>query len=202
MSRTYSMVRRAKTVDETRQRIVEATVELHGTVGPAATTVAAIADRAGVTRVTVYKHFPSADELFTACSAHWFAQQRPPRPDRWAVVADPEERIRVGLADLYRFYRHGEPMLSRIRRDIEAVPESRRRGIEDAWRQQRDVLLSAFPAAVQTQQLRAVVGHAVSFSTWRSLCIDNGLSNRAAVDVMTRLVVEAASRNLSSVPHP
>jgi len=70
----YRIRRRAEQVDQTRQRIVETTAELHGSVGPAATTIAAIADRAGVTRLTVYRHFPDDAALFAACSAHWIAQ--------------------------------------------------------------------------------------------------------------------------------
>src|SRR5579859_1136935 len=99
------MRRRAEHVDQTRQRIVEATVELHGTVGLAATTIAAIADRAGVTRLTVYRHFPDEAALIGACSAHWISQQQPPDPGTWSRIGDPAERLRAGLADLYRFYR-------------------------------------------------------------------------------------------------
>src|SRR5918999_188498 len=79
-SRSYRMSRRAEGVAETRQRIVEATVELHGTVGPAASTIAAIAERAGVTRLTVYRHFPDDEALWAACSGHWLSQQDPPDP--------------------------------------------------------------------------------------------------------------------------
>jgi AcrR family transcriptional regulator len=196
MGRSYTMTRRAEAMETTRQRIVEATVELHGTVGPAATTVAGIAERAGVTRVTVYHHFPDAEELFAACSAHWLSQQRPPDPGGWAAIAEPEERFRVGLADVYRFYHEGEQMLFRISRDIDAIPDSRRRGIEDSWRQHRDVLVAAFPADVRTTQLRAVIGHAVSFTTWRSLCTENGLPIRDAVSAMTRLVMAMAASDV------
>src|ERR1041385_5391324 len=104
------MRRRAEQVDQTRQRIVEATVALHGSVGPAATTIAGIAEAAGVTRLTVYRHFPDDDALFTACSAHWLARQQPPDPQTWSLIDDPVERLRAGLADLYRFFRAGADM--------------------------------------------------------------------------------------------
>jgi AcrR family transcriptional regulator len=187
------MRKRAEQVEETRQRIVEAAVHLHGTVGPAATTIAGIAERAGVTRLTVYRHFADEDALFAACSAHWMAQQVPPDPDSWARIADPEQRLRVGLADLYRFFRGGEAMLSRVYRDMAVLPESRREGIDSLYDHYRDVLLRPFAAKGDgRRRLRAVIGHAVSFWTWRSLCIDNGLSDREAVDLMAGLVVASA----------
>jgi AcrR family transcriptional regulator len=190
--REYRLSKRAELMEDTRRRIIEAAVDLHGTVGPAGTTISGIAARAGVTRVTVYRHFPDEDSLFGACSAHWFSQQRVPDPESWAAIDDPATRVRAGLADLYRFYRQGEPMLLRIRRDLEVVPESRRQAMRQASEHQRDVLLAAFGSSPRRQRLRAVLGHALSFWTWHSLCTDNGLSNRAAVDLMTGLVLTTA----------
>jgi AcrR family transcriptional regulator len=189
--RPYRMSRRAEAVDETRLRIVEAAVDLHGTLGPAATTVAAIAEHAGVTRATVYRHFADDAAIFGACSAHWLAGQTPPDPAAWARVKGAEERLRAGLSDLYRFYRAGEEMLSRVYRDMEWLPEAHRAGLEARERAFRDVLLAGFPGA-RTKVLRAVVGHAVSFWTWHSLCVDHGLGNTAAVEAMTALALSAS----------
>ncbi|HET9052175.1 MAG TPA: helix-turn-helix domain-containing protein, partial [Candidatus Dormibacteraeota bacterium] len=125
------MRRRAENVDETRRRIVEAAVALHGSVGPAGTTVLRVADRAGVTRATVYRHFADDDALFTACSTHWLAGQVAPDPAAWAAVAEPAERLHAGLTDLYRFYRAGETMLTRIHHDIAVLPEGHRRRIRE-----------------------------------------------------------------------
>ena len=186
------MSKRAELMDDTRQRIIEAAVDLHGTVGPAGTTISGIADRAGVTRVTVYRHFPDEVALFAACSAHWFSQQQVPDPESWAEIDDPSARVRAALTDLYRFFRQGEPMLRRIRRDIEVVPESRRQAMKQTTEHQRDVLLSAFGGRARRKQLRAALGHAISFGTWYSLCVDNRLSDRAAVDLMTELVLNAS----------
>ena len=136
-ARTYRMRRRAEQIDHTRRRIVEATVALHGSVGPAGTTFMGIAERAGVTRATVYRHFPDEVSLFTACSAHWFALQQPPNPAAWATVRDPLERVHAGLTDLYRFYRAGEPMLSRIHRDLDIVPQQHRRELRAPVRPSR-----------------------------------------------------------------
>jgi AcrR family transcriptional regulator len=182
------MTARADQVEETRARIVEATVALHGSVGPAYTTVAAIAEKAGVTRLTVYRHFPDDDALFAACTAHWAAQRQMPDIDAWLAVPDPTDRVRVALTDLYRFFADAEPMLTRSARDREAVPESIRERTRD-WEAARvEAVLSAWPSRRRTTSRRALVGHAVAFSTWRSLCLEQGLPPREAVRAMVRLV--------------
>ena len=188
-SRAYQMRKRAEQVDDTKLRIVEAAVELHGTVGPAATTFVGVAERAGVTRATVYRHFKDETALFDACSSHWLSQQQPPDPSSWARVADPLERMHVGLADLYRFYRSGQQMLSMIYRDRAWLPERYRVDLEMRGQQAQALLLAAFPAARQRRpRLRAVVGHAVDFWTWRSLCAEHGLTEADAVALMVQLV--------------
>jgi AcrR family transcriptional regulator len=188
------MRKRAEQVDQTHQRIVEAAVHLHGTVGPAATTIAGIAEQAGVTRLTVYRHFPDEEALYLACSAHWMAQQVLPDPDTWAKLADPADRLRAGLADLYRYYRQGAAMLTRVYRDKAAWPESLQRAVEGIDRHYRDVLLEPFAGTrAQRRRLRAVLGHAVSFWTWRSLCLHHGLSDREAVNAMATLALATAT---------
>ena len=184
------MRRRAEQVDQTRQRIVEASVALHGSIGLAATTIAAIADKAGVTRLTVYRHFPDQTALFNACSAHWLSQQQLPDPGAWARIGDPIERLRAGLADLYRYYRAGASMLTHVYRDFTAMPQ----GHQEAWRHQdthyRDVLAAPFGGTGdQQRRIGTVIGHATSFWTWRSLGGDQGLSDHEAVLVMTAAVL-------------
>lgn len=187
------MRKRAEQVDETRRRIVEATVSLHGSVGPADTTITAIAEEAGVTRLTVYRHFPDEEALFGACTAHWVSQRTQPDHDVWAAIADAEERLRVGLADLYRFYREGEGMLTRVYRDRSALPASFRERLDADERAHRDLLLRAFRVrGARRQRLAAVLGHAVAFWTWRSLCVDHGLADDDGVEAMVRLVVSTA----------
>jgi AcrR family transcriptional regulator len=190
MSRRYRMSRRASSVDATRQRIVAAAVELHGTVGPAATTVLGVAEAAGVTRATVYRHFADDEALFAACSAHWMQGQRLPDPGAWLAFDDPETRLRVGLADLYRFYRDGEQMLTRIYRDWWALPDQHRATVAARNRQTADLLRRPFGRG---RLVSAAVGHAVAFWTWRSLCLDEGLPNAAAVELMVALVASAAA---------
>jgi AcrR family transcriptional regulator len=184
------MRRRAEQVDQTRQRIVEATVELHGSVGPAATTVAAIAEAAGVTRLTVYRHFPDEAALFGACSAHWISRQQLPDPGAWSGIADPAARLRAGLTDLYRFYRSGAGMLAHIYRDLAALPETHQQALRDRDTLFGDVLTAPFRGAGDEHRLlRAAVGHAISFWTWRSLCLDHGLTDTEAVDAMTGMIL-------------
>jgi AcrR family transcriptional regulator len=182
------MRERAKSVDDTRQRIVEATVRLHQSVGPAETTIAAIAAEAGVTRLTVYRHFPEDESLYYACSAHWQSRQTPPDPKTWAAVGELEPRLRLGFADIYRFYRAGQSMLAMIYRDLDLLPAPLRQGIlarDDAW---CDVLVNGS----RSRRLRAAVGHAVGFATWQSLCLGQGLSDQDAVALMCDLALVAA----------
>lgn len=190
--RAYRMAKRAENVEETRQRIIEAAVTMHETVGPAATTIAGIAETAGVTRLTVYRHFPDDEALYAACSAHWLAGQVLPDPDAWARIVDPADRLRAGLADLYRYYRDGEVMMARIHGEIDHVPARVRRMLREAQAGYETALLSAFPARARDRRLRAVIGHAVSFWTWRSLCREHNLPDRHAVDLMTSLALLAS----------
>jgi len=187
------MRRRAEQIGQTRQRIVDAAVALHGSVGPAATTIAAIADLAQVTRLTVYRHFPDETALFNACSAHWIAQQQLPDPGAWGQIGDPAERLRAGLADLYRFYRAGAGMLSHIYRDLAELPMAHQRRLLDQAEQHRNILAAPFGGSARQRLLtRALIGHATSFWTWHSLCLDQGLTDWQAVGVMTSAVLAAS----------
>lgn len=123
--RKYELKKRAEQVEETRRRITEATVELHRTVGPAATQISEIARRAGVQRLTVYNHFPDEAALFAACSAHWRRLHPAPDPAAWSATVDPGDRLRLGLSELYAWYRETEPMTANILRDAETIPALR-----------------------------------------------------------------------------
>jgi AcrR family transcriptional regulator len=191
-SRTYRLNKRAERINDTRTRIVEATVVMHGTVGPARTTIVGIAQRAGVTRATVYRHFPDEAALFEACSTHWLAQQVLPDPSSWSHVSDPLERMRFGLADLYRFYRTGEPMLARIYRDKSSLPIEHRHRLDLRDVQFVDVLFDAFGMRSENRRLRAILGHAIAFWTWRSLCIEHGLEDHEGVGLMVGLATATA----------
>ncbi|MGH2602119.1 MAG: TetR/AcrR family transcriptional regulator, partial [Dehalococcoidia bacterium] len=138
-------------------------------------------------------HFPDELALFEACTAHWLAGQVPPDPSVWAGIEDPAERLRTGLADAYRFYREGEAMLTLVHRDWDFLPEEHRGRVAAADAEMRDVLLAPFRArGARRRRLRAIIGHAIAFPTWRSLCVENALSDREAVDAMVALVLAAA----------
>jgi AcrR family transcriptional regulator len=192
--RPYRKRRRAELEEETRRRITEATVELHGTLGPARTTVSAIAERAGVQRATVYRHFPDERSLFAACSAHWGAEN--PRPDlaRWAAEDDPDARLRTALLELYAWYDRTEYMLERVARDaalVEALQAPVARTAE--WLAAAAGLLAA-ARDDDGPGVRAAIGHALAFDTWRSLVRRQGLAPAEAVDLMARLAGCAARR--------
>jgi AcrR family transcriptional regulator len=189
--RRYRKRRRAQQEDETRRRITEATVDLHGTVGPARTTVSAIAERAGVQRATVYRHFPDEESLFGACSAHWIAANPLPDLGQWAAIADPDQRLRVGLGELYAWFERGEYMLERTTRDAAVVPAMQATMTASArWSEAAaETLMQSRPErGARRRRALAAIGHAVSFGTWRSLAREQGLSRAAAVELMADLV--------------
>src|SRR5439155_24092294 len=125
MARKYELKRRAERQEETRRRIVEAAVELHRTKGPARTTLSDVARRAGVQRHTLYRHFPDERALGVACSGHFYQLNPFPDPAAWKTIADPEERLRVGLGELYGYFERTEDMLTCIVRDSEIHPPTR-----------------------------------------------------------------------------
>lgn len=192
-ARPYRMRRRAEHVDETRQRIVEATVRLHTTVGPARTSIAGIAEEAGVTRLTVYRHFPDLDPLFEACSGHWAATH--PGPDYRALlgVADPGERVRAALLAHYRWFgEHGADLFP-IYRDMAAMPVA----TQAAMAAETAGLAAGLVADVlpddpaRAARARAVAAHVVSFWAWRSLSVEQGLGDDEAADVAAGMLLSA-----------
>jgi AcrR family transcriptional regulator len=190
-ARPYRQKVRAERQEETRQRIIEAAVGLHLERGPAQTSINAIAERAGVNRVTVYRHFPDARTLLEACSAHARRVNPPPDLGRWRRIDDPRQRTEVALTQLYDYFRRTEAGWSNILRDAELVPlvkemaEKRRLAY---LREARDVLLAAWPRRpARRPLLRAVLGLAVDFRTWQTLCRREELDDRTAVALMVRL---------------
>jgi AcrR family transcriptional regulator len=194
-TRPYRLGKRAERQAETRRRIVEAAVELHTTIGPLATTVSAIAERAGVERLTVYRHFPDEKTLYAACTAHYMSLHPPPDPRSWLTTEDRAERLRRGLSEQYAWFADNERRQASILRDIEAV---RARGsLPDRPPFERpavDVLVSGWRMRGRARdRLRSVIGHALSFYTWRSLEREQKLSRADAVDLMFALAEQAAN---------
>ena len=188
--RTYELKQRAEQQEATRQRIVAAAVDLHSTRGPAHTTVKAVADRAGVTRPTVYAHFPDMRALLQACSAHVRATVPPPDPEAWGSIADPERRLERALRDLYGYYERLEPLLDNVYRDAADLPVVAEM---NAYRQRyleriRTLLLEPWPARGQAKaRLRRALGHALDFRTWQSLVRNHGCTQHEAIRLMVGL---------------
>jgi AcrR family transcriptional regulator len=194
-SRTYELKQRAERQDETRRRIVAAAVELHATVGPARTTVQAIAEKAGVTRPTVYAHFPDARSLLEACSGHVRATIPPPDPTRWHAIADPAVRLETALSELYGYYEELESLLENVQRDAAVMPlVAEMNGYRVRYLEEiRELLLQPWPARGRAKaRLRRAIGHALEFSTWQSLVRRQGCNAREAVELMVGLAEGAA----------
>jgi AcrR family transcriptional regulator len=189
--RRYELKARAASQEATRARIAAAAAGLHEEVGVAKTTVADIARRAGVQRLTVYNHFPDLHALLPACTAHWLAEH--PRPDLESALAleDPAERLRTVLGALYVWYRETAPMQARVLGERTAVPEL------DAWlAQSTDPMLARFAArlsaGIDRAHAHALVAVALDFWTWQRLDRE-GLDDDDAADLMTRTVCVAAA---------
>ncbi len=175
--RKYEQKRRAEQQAETRRRIVEAMVALHAEVGPARTTISAIAERAGVERLTVYRHFGDETAMFEACSAHFASEVvAPPDPAAWSGIAGAAERLQAALRAFYAYYRRAEPMLVHVHRDLPTLPALA--AVMAPWdalvADVRDGVVAAWAAeglagGAARARLTAVVAHALRFETWRSL---------------------------------
>ena len=188
--RKYELKSRAAAQQQTRERIVAATMELHKEVGPALTTVAEVARRAGVQRLTVYNHFPDEAELFGACQAHWM--QLHPLPDLAAAMAadDPAERVRATLRGYYHWYSETEPMAQNIQKNHDAVPaldSLMQRTANARLDQLADTLAAGLGVS---EERRALVRLALDFWTWRRLSHE-GLADDAAADLMTAVAARA-----------
>jgi AcrR family transcriptional regulator len=194
-TRPYRKRRRAEQEEQTRRRITEAAVALHGSVGPARTTISAVAARAGVQRATVYRHFPTEDALFAACSFHWMAEHPLPDVAAWAEIEDPGERLHAALDELYAWYERGAYMVEKTTRDATLVPALRPSvdGFGEWFGPAVEAVMSGRRERNARRRLvRAAIGHALAFDTWRSLAREQRLSRAEAIELMTALVAGVA----------
>lgn len=190
--RKYELGRRAERQAETRRRIVEATAALHQEVGPAKTTISAIAKRAGVERLTVYRHFPEERELLRACQEHFLTSHPIPDPTPWSRIDDPPARLRSALVALYAYYRATEAMTANVLRDAPSLPAlgDLLEGLPRYLTGVRDLLLRGWNVREGDRALlEAAAGHALDFETWRSLTRRQELTDDRAAEMMTRLVL-------------
>jgi AcrR family transcriptional regulator len=201
MTRTYRLKRRAERQDDTRERIVNAAIELHQTIGPAATTVSDIAERAGVGRVTVYRHFPDELTLFRACSGSHLQRNPLPDPQRWHEIADPLQRLRSALMEVYEYHRTHEALFTHVLADVR--DHEVMTPYHAHWERAADVLVAPWRARGRRRALlRAGIGLALSFDAWRSLVRDHGLTNDQAVDVALRLAIDLPAAGVTGLPVP
>jgi AcrR family transcriptional regulator len=190
--RPYRKRKRALSELETRERITEAAVALHQTVGPARTSVKAIAERAGVDRATVYRHFPTVQALFDACTHHYYTRHPMPDPERWAEIIQPDERLRIALLQLYAWYAETEQMLRTGIRDIDHVPAQAR----EAFFGYFEAVLAALMTDRRQRgrartRVSGAIAHAINFSTWHSLVREQQLTEDEAV-ILTTAMIRAA----------
>ena len=193
VKRKYELKKRAEQMGETRRRITEAAIDLHGTLGPSRTTLSAVAERAGVERRTLYRHFPTEADLFAACSADYFDAHPWPDLDSWSAIRDPQERLVRALDDLYAYYERTEPMFTNVLRDVDVLDFARDAMapldvyLDDAT----EILVSGRGARGRKRELlKGALRHALSFSTWHSLAT-NGIARTDAVKLSAGLVETA-----------
>jgi AcrR family transcriptional regulator len=195
-ARPYTQRKRAEAREATRRRIVEAAVDLHTSIGPARTSVSAIAVRAGVQRLTYYRHFPVESELLWACSRHYLAENPPPDPAGWLRTASPPGRLHRALREVFRYYARTEQRWVLVRRDALIRPDLRQYGAPyaETWRKMRSALLTGWgPGGRRRSLLGAAIGVALDFSTWQLLVRQEGLGESQAVGLLSALVAHAAA---------
>jgi AcrR family transcriptional regulator len=191
MSRKYELKRRAERQDQTRRQIARAVFELHSTIGPANTTVKGIAERAGVDRVTVYRHFPDDLALYRACLTHWTAEMPLPDETAWGNVADPLQRLTQALSDVYQHYEQHEGMWSNGWRDLPRLPLLAQADapVFAHFERMRSRLLDGWSSPRSTRRaLAAVIGHVLEFPTWESFVRRQGLTTKEAIELVARFV--------------
>ncbi len=193
----YKLKRRAERQEETRLRIARAAVKLHGTVGPSKTTLSALAEEAGVSRPTIYSHFPDELSLFKACSSLFRSEEPPPDPEPWRDIADPEERLRAALAEVYAYFPRTEGLLFNVLHDAEgdaevsAIVREVHEPVIAHWERMKEILAGAWEVGEEgprQQLLRGALGVALDFQTWRTMVRGQGLTDEQAIELMVRMV--------------
>ena len=171
-------------------------MELHGSVGPARTTISAVAERAGVQRATVYRHFPDEEALFGACSAHWASLHPPPDAGSWGAIGDHDQRLRAALEQIYAWYGSDVQMFVNTRRDAALVPAMAApvKAGRDAMEAMIGALMRGRPErGNRRRRVQGAIRHATAFGTWYSLTREGGLSDAEAIEVMASAATAAGS---------
>lgn len=183
--RPYRLRERAKSQQETRQKIVEATMQLHEEIGPRATTISAIAERSGVQRLTVYRHFSDETAVFQACTSHWLSLNPPPDPGGWAGIADARARFHAAMTAFYGYFARTRRMWTVSYRDVSHVPalQGPMAGFGGFLDSVRADLIGAFGDSPNADHIAPTIRHALRFQTWSDL-EDQGLDDTAKVDLV------------------
>lgn len=161
---------------------------LHEELGPRDTSISAVAKRAGVQRLTVYRHFNDDTALFQACSTRWLELNPPPDPGDWRNKSGPEERTLTALQALFRYYRNTEAMWARVYRDLEDTPALQQpmAVVEDYLTQIRNDLLTTWkPSGGSLRDARITLDHCLMFTSWHSLK-EQGLGDKAIASLALR----------------
>lgn len=191
MTRNYTKKQRAASEEATRQRIVEATIELHESQGGDATTISAIARRAGVGRVTVYRHFPDELALLGACTGLYLERNPLPDLEGWRAEADPLRRLECGLRETYAYHRRTQKMMSVAERDVVTNPTlaGLLEPMNEYWRLARDALVEGLPESDASRPgVRATIALALALPTWRLLTGEEGLNDEECVELFVEMV--------------
>jgi AcrR family transcriptional regulator len=192
VNRQYRQSVRAEKTASTRRRIVAAAIELHGTLGPANTSLSSVARKAGVSRPTLYSHFPDEASLFHACTMHWMNQDPPPDPAAWLEIDNSRRRVGTALSEIYSHYARNEQMIGNVFRDMYLVESMRSFNVplvEESFAAMTEVIASAFDdGADLAVRRKAIVSVAINFHTWKSLVRVEGLTNAETADLMTHLI--------------
>ncbi|MGH2704127.1 MAG: TetR/AcrR family transcriptional regulator [Actinomycetota bacterium] len=199
------MRRRAQQIEETARRIAQAAFELHASIGPSNTTISAIAERAGVERLTVYRHYPDERSLFRACVEHGLDALPMPDPGEWRGIADPPTRLRAGLDAMYRYYRRTETVWANILPDLFRMPAlygANARTFEQFGAIHETLARGWRVRGRRRRIVRAAIWLALQFPTWQTLAVQQGLSDAEAIELTVAAVACLAERAspLSSEP--
>jgi AcrR family transcriptional regulator len=193
--RKYRKSRRAEQEEQTRDKIVDAAMALHEEIGPRATSISAIAERAGVQRLTVYRHFKDDVAIFQACSSRWFELNPPPDPALWQELAPALQRTEDALRNIYTYYAANARMLNRVYSDAADVPALQEVmvGFKSYLDQIGNDLLKAWqPESKKRNDVTVLINHALQFPTWESFSQEKMKDKRIA-EVMAKCIERIAS---------
>ena len=189
MARSYQLKQRGERQQRTRQKIIEAAIDLHQVQGLAATTMSDIAERAKVGRVTVYRHFPDDVALIGACSGQYFQRHPLPDPEAWRSVQNATERLRRGLCETYAYHRATEAMMTRVLAEARDLPIMI--PYHTHWKWAADILLAGWPGSTPRKTLlQAALALSLNFDTWQFLIRRQRLTDGQAIELMVRMTCD------------